>query len=304
MAREIDPEVQKLIEARERPAVLKIALIACRSKLPHTIILAFEGPDDKLAFSQWIARLRPEFVYEPFTCKGKRQVLQLADTVMQDKMGLEDGVYFFVDRDFDDLLGFEPTNRLFMTQEYSIENSVVHRDTLENLLKNDFHCEASPEVREAIVELFDKDYADFIEATRALNRRLFLAKKLSLDVRTSQKIKDIAKVELDAVAPSDTPITSAIELAREPTCKEAEEHAVAFSALDPQTRYRGKWAFQFFLKWLECLQLARKNGLSHFRNTDLTQSVNTSAITIQTLASKSNFPQGLAEFIGELPEGI
>ncbi|MFD1944308.1 DUF4435 domain-containing protein [Paradevosia shaoguanensis] len=304
MVGEIDSEVVKLIEARGRPAVLKAALINCRSKLPHTIIFAFEGPDDKLAFSQWIARLRPGFVYEPFTCKGKRQVLQLHNSIIKDKAGLADGVYFFVDRDFDDLLGFAPSDRLFMTQEYSIENSVVHLGTLENLLKNEFHCDSAPELREAIVILFAKVYSDFLSATQALNNRLFLAKQLGLDMRKSNKIKDIARVELESVAQSDTPFTEAIELPREPTDAEVVAQAVAFAALAPATRYRGKWAFQFFLKWLECLHAARKAGSDLFKGTDLSQSVNISAITIQTLASKSGLPAGFEDFLATVPDGI
>ncbi|ANM05254.1 hypothetical protein AMC78_CH03185 [Rhizobium phaseoli] len=236
MVGEIDEEVQKLIEARGRSAVLKAMLITSRSKLPNTIILAFEGPDDKLAFSQWISRLRPGFVYEPLTCKGKRQVLQLHDAAVKDKARLADGVYFFVDRDFDDLMGFKPSDQLFMTEEYSIENTVVHRDTLENLLKNEFHCDGAPDLRAAITAVFDKDYADFLTATRALNERLFLAKQLGLDVTKSNKLKDIAKVELKAIAASETAPIEVIKLPREPAAQEASDHAVAFAALD---RIRG-----------------------------------------------------------------
>ncbi|WP_137134995.1 DUF4435 domain-containing protein [Rhizobium sp. FKY42] len=304
MAQVIDDEVQKLIDARERSAVLKTMLITLRSKLPNTIILAFEGPDDKLVFSQWISRVRPGFVYEPLTCKGKKQVLQLHDGAIKDKAGLSNGVYFFVDRDFDDLLSFSSSDHLFMTQEYSIENTVVHRATLENLLKNEFHCDGAPELRAAIVTVFDKDYDDFLAATRTLNERLFLAKQLHLKVKKSNKVKDLAEINLGAIAASQTTPEEAIKLPREPTTQEISDHTATFAALDPHIRYRGKWAFQFFQKWLECLQSARNAGSDYFKGTDLTQTVNTSTITIQAMASNSRFPVNFEDFLNAIPDRV
>jgi hypothetical protein len=42
---------------------------------------------------------------------------------------------FFVDRDFDDLQGRLPDNTVYMTETYSIENCIVCREVLEDILK-------------------------------------------------------------------------------------------------------------------------------------------------------------------------
>lgn len=300
----IDQEVQTLINARGRRSVLKLRLLTLRQRLPNTIILAFEGPDDKLAYCQWISRLRPNLAYEPFNCKGKKQVLELHKSVGMDKAGLAEGVYFFVDRDFDDLAGYQDSDRLFMTAEYAIENSVVHEEALENLLKNEFHCDGAIEVREEIKKLFAKVREEFLSVSREHNRRLFVATRLELEVKKSDKIKDIAVVELEAVKASPKPITQAIVLPREPSKEEIEAYENEFSALHPGTRYRGKWLFQFFMKWLECLQEARAQGAALFKGADMAHAVNVSAISLQTLASKSPPPSGLDDFLATIPDAI
>ncbi|WP_456744867.1 DUF4435 domain-containing protein [Bradyrhizobium sp. USDA 4354] len=48
-------------------------------------------------------------------------------------------MYFFVDRDFDDFRGFQSDPATtFCTDQYSIENYLVTREVLEELLKDDF----------------------------------------------------------------------------------------------------------------------------------------------------------------------
>ena len=70
-------------------------------------MLVFEGDDDKIVYGQWIRRVRPTLRYEPFPCGGKKEVRELKNALARDLAHLDDGVFFFVDRDFNDLLGFE-----------------------------------------------------------------------------------------------------------------------------------------------------------------------------------------------------
>ncbi len=63
---------------------------------------------NKPVFIQWIRRLSPDLTYEPFLANGKRKSLALRKSLRQDLGNLREGVYFFVDRDFDDLQGTSP----------------------------------------------------------------------------------------------------------------------------------------------------------------------------------------------------
>lgn len=160
---EDSPYLQRLRSSRNSPAVLKAKLIAFRSSEPNVIIIAIEGDDDKIIYAQWIARVRGDLVYEPFPCRGKKSVLDLKAVVERDLGNLDKNLYFFVDRDFDDLAGHKPSEALFLTDMYSVENYLVSRDVLESILKNEFHCHGRPDIRRTIIEMFDEDYSKFLK---------------------------------------------------------------------------------------------------------------------------------------------
>jgi hypothetical protein len=106
-------------------------------------------------------------VYEPFPCGGKRQVLEFREMLRRDLGNLASRVYFFIDRDFDEYRGFQPDPATtFATDQYSIENYLVTRQVLEELLKDEFHCHAEPEVRSACLDVFDERLSQFLAATK------------------------------------------------------------------------------------------------------------------------------------------
>jgi hypothetical protein len=78
-------------------------------------------------------------------------------------------VYFFVDRDFDDLQGRSAHERLFITNKYSVESYLVCDRLLEELLKIEFHCNGHAAVRTKIIEKFKKAYEAFLTVTKEVN---------------------------------------------------------------------------------------------------------------------------------------
>jgi hypothetical protein len=85
----------------------------------------------------------------------------------RDLGNLASRVYFFIDRDFDEYRGFQPDPATtFATDQYSIENYLVTRQVLEELLKDEFHCHAEPEVRSACLDVFDERLSQFLAATK------------------------------------------------------------------------------------------------------------------------------------------
>lgn len=288
-------------ESREGAAVLKMDLINLRNDLPDDAILVFEGDDDKAAYYQWIQRLSPGLSYEPFPCRGKEKVLQLKAVLDRDLSGLGDCVFFFVDRDFDDLRGETPDpERLFMTVQYSIENCLVTPRVLERVLTNEFHCHARPMIRASVLERFGQLLDDFLGVTRAVNFRIYCARRVGVEIRPAipDKISKIVSVALTEVGAGSGTADQIIKYARELEAEELAGLQEQFDLLDPRERFRGKFMLGFFLKWLEVLAVDRTSADSIcFPDLRKDVKIRLQGLTIENLASKSEPPEGLFEFI-------
>ncbi|MET4297029.1 hypothetical protein ABIB06_007829 [Bradyrhizobium sp. LB8.2] len=296
-----DPYVNRLRAARERPAVLKVKLASVRSSNPDCLVFAFEGDVDKGAYFQWVKRLRTDLVYEPFPCGGKRQVLEFREMLKRDLGDLAARVYFFVDRDFDDFRGFDADPATaFATDQYSIENYLVTREVLEELLKDEFHCHAEPDIRNKCLDVFDRRLAEFLGATEAINFRLFIARKSGFTPKKHlpTRINGIAQVALDAVNPIAIGPENIVIFEEQVGAEQFKSLKEEFATLNPQKRYRGKFSLLFFMKWLELLAADRAAQTStHFSKLKGPKGVNSGGITVGALASKSEAPIGLKEFL-------
>lgn len=292
--------LESMRDAREVPAVMKSRLAALRAVDPDVCVIAFEGIDDKTVYYHWIKQIVPEFVYEPFVCKGKAKVLQLKRMLEQDRGELSNGVLYVIDRDFDDLCGHQSAEELFMTQTYSFENYLVNEVVLDELLKNELHCHAEPTCREGIRQLFHKQYSDFLSVTKDLNLRIFVAKKCQIprEKELPKSLSRIATVSLSSVAPAQEPVCAQVALAREPTEEEYTAQDVEFANLNPKERYRGKFALMFFCQWLGLLAKDRNDAASTlFLGLDRDGLVARQQFTLDSLAARAPHPMGLREFL-------
>lgn len=292
--------VQSLIQARDVPAVQKTKLTTIRSSRPDISIFAFEGIDDKRVFYHWIKQIDPQLPYEPFVCHGKDKVLELRKVVERDVNDLKRGVYFFIDRDYDDLKGDEPSENIFVTESYSFENVLVSSQVLEELLKVELHCHSEPECRNAILELFASLYSQFLEIAKPLNFKIFLARRCNISQigHLPSRINQIAKVTLEIVESPQVDPRDLVALVREPTEEEIARHSTDFEELDARTRYRGKFALLFFSKVLDLLIADRNNAESiFFADLDREELVAKGPVTLDSMASKSALPAGLTEFL-------
>ena len=295
-----DPYLAKLRAARHRPAVLKVKLAAVRSTNPNCLVFAFEGELDKGAYYQWVRRFRSELTYEPFPCGGKRYVLEFREMLKRDLGDLGTRVYFFVDRDFDEFRGYDPDPATtFATDQYSIENYLVTREVLEELLKDEFHCHAEPAVRNACLSIFDQRLSEFLAATQAINLRLFIARKRGVELKKNlpTRINNIAEVTLALVKPNSVGPEHIVVFDEQVSIDQFNVLKTEFDSLVPQKRYRGKFSLLFFMKWLELLAADRgAENSTHFHQLGK-KGVNSGGITIGMLASKSDAPTGLREFL-------
>jgi hypothetical protein len=244
-------------------AVLKAELAELKSTSGDAFIFAFEGATDTIAYSHWIGKISPRLDYEPFICRNKNKLLQLLDSLELDLGGLAENVYFILDRDFDDLKGRRARSNVFMTDKYSIENYLICPILIDELLKVEFHCHGNRALRIEIAERFDALYCQFLAATAAINFRIFLARRLSIQQLGDlpSRLNEIANVNLNASDSTGDPRVL-VRLLREPSEEEINIHRPEFDQLDPKSRYRGKFAILFFIRWLSLLQAERNSKKS------------------------------------------
>lgn len=308
MSRVTDPNpennyLNRVRTARNSPSVLKYKLLILRGKFPDMIVLAFEDDDDKIVYFQWIKRIRPELEYEPFPCSGKKHVMQLFDMVSRDLGDINKGIYFFIDRDFDDRIGYDDDDKVFMTDKFSVENYIVSKKVLYEVLKNEFHCHFDPDRRESICNLFDEVYSMFLESTRELNFRIFSAKRLNISFARpiSDKISKIANIQINSVSPLTESPEKTIALCGDIQTDKIQDIISEFNQLDGIDRYRGKFAYSFFYKWLLLLyEDYNSTNSTIFDGLDRSSKVRISEIGLSNLASKSDLPNGLEDFVQEI----
>lgn len=301
--REARTYLDRLRDSRDSSAVLKLRLAALRAAIPDHPILALEGDDDKIVFCRWIGRLRPGLRYEPFLCKGKRGVRQLKNSLARDLGGLDANVYFFVDRDFDDLLGFADESHVFMTDMYSVENYLVLPEVLEAVLRDDFPCHEHPELRERIRQIYAERLNEFLQATREFNRRLFIARRVGIPLAKDlpTRINALASVTLMKVEEIATPVDEVVVYTAQPAESDGEKLSQEFAGLEGVARYRGKNLLLFFKSWLEhlCREYEEPEH-AIFTGVDSTTKVRRSEFVLGSFAARSPMPEGLQEFVAAI----
>ena len=298
-----DAAVEHLRLSRNSDAVLKMRVVQTRAYCPRAPLLAFEGDDDKLVYAQWLRRIRPELTYEPFPCSGKTGVLALRAIAKRDLSGVGQGIYYFVDRDFDDLRGQPEGDDIFLTDCYSVENYLVERGVVDQILTSELHCHGRPDIREEITAVFEARYAEFLEVTSEINRRIFVARrsKTVLAKHLPDSVSAIAKIDLLSGKPSDIAAADIAPFAKEVDAKVERSLVLEFAELDRQTRYRGKFAYMFLQKWLEHLvQEYASANQTLFRDIKRTARARSSEFTLGGFASKSRIPEHLPAFVARI----
>jgi len=295
-----DPVVDKLRDEAKIPHVQKLRILGILSQAPDLCVFVFEAGDDSRVFGAWIARLNVEISFEPIFFGGKHDVLELWKLLERDKAGISRNVYFFVDRDFDDLRGIEDAKNIFMTDRYSIENYLVSPEVVDSILKLNMECNEYLDIRRSLIEIFEAAYCEFLSVTKALNFQIFCARKLQreFDAGMPERINQMATVTITEVKKIDTHVPQIFDLGRITDEKLIEELSLEFNSLVPQERFRGKFAMLFFKRWLNLLETERGDSHSSlFRNCRQRAQRKTHEVTLPLMALYSNLPATLKSFL-------
>lgn len=298
-----DEYLNQLKKSLTAPAVLKAELAAVKSSCNHARIFAYEGVNDKVIYSQWLSKCQPDLEYEPFICRNKDQLLKLLSSLRIDLTGMGENVYFFADRDFDDLKGNDPCSVIYMTEKYAVENYLVDKAVLNEILKIDFHCHGNSEIRERALTLFETIYDSFLEKTYDVNFRIYLARKCNIRQLNNLSIRldDLVNLRLNSIQNGKGDLDQMVILENEPSETQIAEYKVSFDLLEPRDRYRGKFALQFFRKWLALLLADRKSGDSVlFCGLPQNDFVANGTFSFDHLAAKSKPPESFNQFISNI----
>jgi len=303
-----DSYVAAQILARSRSAVVKIKFLNFRSRYPHGLILAVEGNDDKVVYSYWIKRISPEISYEFFVCNNKNELKFLRNCLYSDKSKESHDVGFIVDRDFDDLENFHCIGDVFMLDRYSIENYIVDKFVVHDTVKVALPGSGDPKLREKICNIFDKDYEKFLDVVSEINRQLFFARRLRMNVDNCipDSLAKLAVVQLGEVRPCDPPAEVAFKIELDLLQETAKQLDEEFSLLDPKKRYRGKFSYKFLRGWLDRLSDEYRNA--HFGlfppSEEAAGRIKHDEMSLGSLACRSSLPEGFETFVLHLSGAI
>lgn len=295
--------IDSLRRSKSKSSVILLEFLTLRSMIGNTIIQVFEGGDDKIVYSQWLKRCRFDLNYEPFVCNNKEQVLRLHDAVVRNQAGAKEHSYFFIDRDFDDYKSYVSSDLLFMTDQYAVENYLVCRQVVDDLLKNEFPCHGAIELRGRVLDVFERLYDEILDHLNELNFHIYVARCLKIELRghipdTFARIAVISADRIDHVSYDPSAI---VPYMTEVTQEQRESFRAVFTELDRRSRHRGKFAFKFLSKWLAAIVADYKSAESiFFSEVDKAKNVRESDIVLSNLASKSPLPTHLCDFINKM----
>lgn len=288
-----------MISSRDSRSVLKHRLIAAVASAQYPTIFAFEGPDDKIVYARWIRRLRNSIEYEPFIVYGKRNSRVLSWIIFEDQGELMERVSIFVDRDFDDLIEFCTDVDIFVTDRYSIENYLVSFEAYCAVIEDDFPLHGEPLIREKCQAHFSERFQEIQNALQDINKSLFAAARSGVK-RCEKKVLNLncfVEYNFDKIGIVEFRNSDFFMADDETFGRCIQQHQDEFFSLNKSERYRGKFYWNFFVKFINDLATHCKAG-SH----DLFEGVRRDGakigeVTLGGLAARSPMPDGLASFL-------
>ena len=291
--------VESARAGRRSGATLKVELSNLRSRDSNCKIFVFEGDDDVPAYAAWIGAIAPSLNYSPLPGKGKGQVLDLRRRLLSDQTGLSRDVYYFVDKDYDGLRGQNPGGDVFCTDTYSIENCFVTHPVLNSLLVEDFGMAPHSSDFQRAKTLFISFLSGMAGASKSVNLRIFVGVRLGvLQSNIDFRAREFVDVRLDGVdfLLTEDRLNDLVQLGQSPSS--VPELMDEFELLDPSSAYRGKFLLQGFLRWLECLADVMRSKTDGWNQEGSSVKFARNALTPRNLASRSDPPVGLSDFLG------
>lgn len=199
---------------------------------------------------------------EPYfiKCDGKKGVLKTFDKIQATNKYQGDKLFYFVDRDFDNLIN---NALIYETPCYAIENLYTTVDAFIKILRNKFKITEDDEEFETCVRLYTERQKEFHNCIFLLNCWIICIKEQVEQTETkkgpnisSLLLKDFVKIKLDSVtATYDLNKIEDYFSGKYRVPQEVIDNKISeLLHINPQQYFRGKFEIEFLRKFLEVLQ--------------------------------------------------
>jgi Protein of unknown function (DUF4435) len=287
--------LDRLRDSRHNPSVLQIRILHIRSRLSECAIFVFEGPEDVPVYEEWLGKIASCPHYQPLPGSGKKQVLGLLQQLGQSELRLLNGVYFFVDRDFDPQAAPHP--QLHELQAYSIENLLCTPEVLESILRDELRSPADLDTKQKIHDAFAKFCQDIGTHCKPVNLGLFAAVRLGRTVIAKpEKVSQIVDVDIESASAAYVNVDDVLTIEPPINVDEIQQVRSEFDVLPAPLQQRGKYRLDAFRKWLRLVTAdAKSDPPKYFPKQNLTVGDPGSA-THRRFASGVRAPETLVDF--------
>lgn len=200
----IDDYAQYLSEQGRSPIAIAHSFQMAWNPEEQILSVFFEGYEDPIYLVPELRRKFPKFDIDVYVCNGKKSVRDTRDIIAANEAEGYKNCLFFVDRDFDDLLGcqIEACNRMYITDNYSIENDIVGRELLEIILTDHLGLRRQDPLRHEILGTYSRLENEFIGKTRLIVAWIITSKSEGLKPNLSNLngLQDVVRISADGVA--------------------------------------------------------------------------------------------------------
>lgn len=166
------------------------------------IHLFFEGEDDGLYYTPEVRRRAGSRKIHQYDCGGKSNVVAVRDFIKNDEYNCL--CLYFVDRDFDDLLGTQipADEHTYITDGYAIENSLCSLDSAEIALQDLIKITHADTDYLPLKHQIDSAFISFYKACRPLTSWVLAAKEegFSPNLRNTKGLSRVLTVRKDGTS--------------------------------------------------------------------------------------------------------
>lgn len=227
----------------------------CIEANKNKVFCFFEGKDA----SYYSPRIKKYFSEQiSFACNNKKNVLKLYAKIKFKKSLYQ--LAFFVDKDFDDPI---ENPDIYETPTYSIENFYCTRETLINILNDEYYLNNADPTYNSIIQLYESQLTDYLNKILLFNSWYYSLKKKkqklnleSTNVSLDEKIPNsFLSLEILNIRSSYTMdcIRNKFDKALDVTDDEVQEAFNELSSKDLLQNLRGKYVITFLIKFIEFL---------------------------------------------------
>jgi hypothetical protein len=308
--------LRKMEKRRQALAVAQHRYNQLRGRIPDAEIAIVEGSDDAVFYSSIFKREGNQSTEYFFVANGKDNVLGLRELILKSKdIPRGGGVVFFVDRDFDGLKGQAAGREIYMTPTYSIENILVCKGAFRNILLAEFKLGDADSIQDIdrILLQFDKIMEQHAAALAEANELIHCVRQEALksNLLTTGSISDqpkkFADIDAETLTVTKNASGKAIEelITIQTPIPEVllNQYKEDFSALAPNTSWRGKFLYFLFRRFVFFLvEDKNKNTPKYFSKGGGRISLDTATDSfIRVLAAGCVIPECLKQFVVGIP---